>query len=214
MRLSSISMPVSGRSNSKRDSRSIAANTSRLRRILCRYLARSSRVKLVCSTSSPMAHLLSGQVSNSHTLGVSRQKTPKHEIAQGVPSIIVDVMKVDAGGRHRSGTLRYRISSGLDPGEGNRVRSRRLVIGVVVAAVLSTILTVAWVSMGPLRAAPPTTAAQASAPAAPAGPEWSTAWAAAPAAGYRGGPQGHTVRNVVHTTVGGTQVRVRLTNRF
>ena len=55
IRLSSISMPVSGRSKSNRASRSIAANTSRLRRIFCRYLARSSRVKARWSTSSPTA---------------------------------------------------------------------------------------------------------------------------------------------------------------
>ncbi|WP_101536198.1 SGNH/GDSL hydrolase family protein [Paractinoplanes atraurantiacus] len=90
---------------------------------------------------------------------------------------------------------------------------RRLLIGVVATSVLSTILTVTYVALGPLRVTPPAPQA-APAAAAPAGPEWSTAWAAAPSSGFRNGPAGHTVRNVVHATVGGPKVRVRLTNRF
>jgi len=46
---------------------------------------------------------------------------------------------------------------------------------------------------------------------------WSTAWAAAPACAMTardGGLAGYTVRNVVHTTIGGPRVRLRLTNRF
>ncbi|GAA0502637.1 SGNH hydrolase [Paractinoplanes deccanensis] len=88
-----------------------------------------------------------------------------------------------------------------------------MLTGVVVAAVLSTILTATWVTVGPLRAVPPTER-HAPAAAAPPGPQWSTAWAAAPASGNRTGPPGHTIRNVVHTTIGGPSVRVRLTNRF
>ncbi|MBM2619971.1 SGNH/GDSL hydrolase family protein [Actinoplanes sp. LDG1-06] len=96
---------------------------------------------------------------------------------------------------------------------------RRLLIGVVVTSVLSTILTVTWMALGPLRAVTPSPQASAQAAAAtesPTGtnPEWSTAWAAAPAAANLKRPLGHTVRNVVHTTIGGPQVRIRLTNRF
>jgi lysophospholipase L1-like esterase len=49
------------------------------------------------------------------------------------------------------------------------------------------------------------------------GPGWSTAWATAPAAAVAGverGYAGFTIRNVVHTTTGGTSVRVHLSNRF
>ncbi|MGK5685405.1 SGNH/GDSL hydrolase family protein [Actinoplanes sp. URMC 104] len=97
---------------------------------------------------------------------------------------------------------------------------RRLLIGVVVASVLSTILTVTWVALGPLRqsAPSPQATAQAAAPAsasafAPA-PEWSTTWSAAPSAANFKRPLGHTIRNVVHSTIAGPRVRVRLSNRF
>ncbi|WP_199752809.1 SGNH/GDSL hydrolase family protein [Actinoplanes sp. ATCC 53533] len=49
------------------------------------------------------------------------------------------------------------------------------------------------------------------------GPGWSTAWATAPAAAVAGveqGYPGYTIRNVVHTTIGGATVRVHLSNRF
>ncbi|MBL7259106.1 SGNH/GDSL hydrolase family protein [Paractinoplanes lichenicola] len=98
---------------------------------------------------------------------------------------------------------------------------RRLLIGVVVTSVLSTILTVTWMALGPLRSSTPSPqasaqAAPAIASAAPGGtrPEWSTAWAAAPSAANFQRPLGHTVRNVVHTTIGGPHVRIRLSNRF
>ncbi len=96
---------------------------------------------------------------------------------------------------------------------------RRLLIGVVVTAVMSTILTVTWMAFGPLRSDTPTPQASAQAAAAtgsPLGvsPEWSTAWSAAPAAANLKKPLGNTVRNVVHTTIGGPRVRVRLSNRF
>ena len=55
---SSISSPVIGTSASKRDSRSIRANTSRQRRTFSRYRVRSSRVNSCCATSSPMAETL------------------------------------------------------------------------------------------------------------------------------------------------------------
>jgi lysophospholipase L1-like esterase len=147
---------------------------------------------------------------------VPRQATPKHEIGHGVLLILVDVMQVDVNGHCRSGTLPYRISSGRDPGEGMIVKVRRLLIGVMVTSVLSTILTVTWMALGPLRAVttPAPQASAAAAAAADAGPEWSTAWAAAPAAGYLDGPAGFTVRNVVHTTIGGPKARIRLSNRF
>ncbi|WP_250035322.1 SGNH/GDSL hydrolase family protein [Paractinoplanes maris] len=96
---------------------------------------------------------------------------------------------------------------------------RRLLIGVVVASILSTTLTVTWMALGPLRSGAPSP--QASAQAAPAlppstrpGPDFSTAWSAAPSSASRTRPPGHTIRNVVHTTIGGPLVRVRLSNRF
>lgn len=101
------------------------------------------------------------------------------------------------------------------------MNARRLLIGVVVTVVLSTILTVTWMTLGPLRSSTPSP--HASAQAAPAittsvpdaaGPQWSTAWAAAPSSANYQRPLGHTVRNIVHTTVGGPQVRIRLSNRF
>jgi lysophospholipase L1-like esterase len=52
---------------------------------------------------------------------------------------------------------------------------------------------------------------------ASAAPNWSTAWATAPAAAVGGVEQGYagfTIRNVVHTTVGGTKVRIHLSNRY
>ncbi|MCO8270028.1 GDSL-type esterase/lipase family protein [Actinoplanes sp. TRM 88003] len=96
---------------------------------------------------------------------------------------------------------------------------RRLLIGVVVASVLATVLTVSWAALGPLRAGVPSPQASAQAAVAPtaafpARPGWSTAWSAAPSSAGRGRPPGHTVRNVVHTTIGGPKVRVRLSNRF
>ncbi len=51
----------------------------------------------------------------------------------------------------------------------------------------------------------------------PAPQRWTVAWAAAPAAAVPSvstGYAGYTIRNVVHTTVGGDRVRVRLSNRF
>src|SRR5690348_2193573 len=95
---------------------------------------------------------------------------------------------------------------------------RRLLIGVVVASVLATVLTVSWAALGPRSGAPspqaPAQAAVAPPAAFPAGPSWSTAWSAAPSSAGRDKPLGHTVRNVVHTTIGGPRVRVRLSNRF
>jgi lysophospholipase L1-like esterase len=47
--------------------------------------------------------------------------------------------------------------------------------------------------------------------------DWTTAWATAPAAAVSGVQQGYvgfTIRNVVHTTAGGGQVRIHLSNRF
>src|SRR5690242_17780087 len=49
------------------------------------------------------------------------------------------------------------------------------------------------------------------------GPAWTTAWATAPAAAVSGveqGYAGYTIRNVVHTTTGGSSVRIHLSNRF
>jgi len=46
---------------------------------------------------------------------------------------------------------------------------------------------------------------------------WTTAWATAPAAAVSGverGYAGFTIRNVVHTTAGGSRVRIHLSNRF
>jgi lysophospholipase L1-like esterase len=46
---------------------------------------------------------------------------------------------------------------------------------------------------------------------------WGAAWATAPSAAVRNVPAGYagfTIRNVVHTTIGGGQVRIRLSNRF
>ncbi len=96
---------------------------------------------------------------------------------------------------------------------------RRLLIGVVVASVLSTTLTVTWAALGPLRSGAPSPQASAQAaaplpPPVPREPEFSTAWSAAPSAASRTRPAGHTIRNVVHTTIGGPLVRVRLSNRF
>jgi lysophospholipase L1-like esterase len=60
-------------------------------------------------------------------------------------------------------------------------------------------------------------AVAAPADAGRAGPAWTTAWATAPAAAVAGADQGYagyTIRNVVHTTTGGTSVRIHLSNRF
>jgi lysophospholipase L1-like esterase len=49
------------------------------------------------------------------------------------------------------------------------------------------------------------------------GVDWSTAWGTAPAAaagGVEQGYAGYTIRDVVHLTTGGAQVRVHLSNRF
>ena len=101
------------------------------------------------------------------------------------------------------------------------MRVRRLLVGGIVTAVLSTTLTMSWMALGPLRSASP--AAQQSAVAAPATAtpaaaevpaQWSTAWSTSPSAANLTRPAGHTVRNVVHATIGGPQLRVRLTNRF
>ncbi|MEV7628237.1 SGNH/GDSL hydrolase family protein [Actinoplanes sp. NPDC089786] len=46
---------------------------------------------------------------------------------------------------------------------------------------------------------------------------WTTAWGTAPAAAVGGVQQGYagfTIRNVVHTTVGGNKVRIHLSNRY
>lgn len=106
------------------------------------------------------------------------------------------------------------------------MNGRRLLAGVVVASVLATVLSLTWtVVVAPLRsggqATPeasrgPLPGAQAVA-AEPTGPEWSTAWANAPASAQKsnpGGFPGFTFRNVVHTTIGGPRVRIRVTNRF
>ncbi|MBU2664397.1 SGNH/GDSL hydrolase family protein [Actinoplanes bogorensis] len=92
---------------------------------------------------------------------------------------------------------------------------RRLLTGVVVAASLSTTVTVTWMALGPVPPSAPAVQAVAAVPGpAVPGPDWSTAWAAAPVAGNLKRPLGHTIRNVVHTTIGGPEVRVRLSNRF
>lgn len=49
------------------------------------------------------------------------------------------------------------------------------------------------------------------------GPEWIGSWQAAPASAQAGTDQGHpnrTIRNVVHTSIGGKAARVRLSNAF
>lgn len=49
------------------------------------------------------------------------------------------------------------------------------------------------------------------------GPEWIGTWQAAPASAQAGTDLGHpnkTIRNVVHTSIGGTAARVRLSNAF
>ena len=61
--------------------------------------------------------------------------------------------------------------------------------------------------------------AAAAAPASAERPRsgWTTAWATAPAAAIpdtEQGYAGYTIRNVVHTTAGGSSVRVHLSNRF
>jgi lysophospholipase L1-like esterase len=106
------------------------------------------------------------------------------------------------------------------------VNGRRLLAGVVVASVLATVLSLTWtVVLAPLRSGGPAAPQASRAPgpgaqavaAEPAGPEWSTAWANAPASAHKanpGGFPGFTFRNVVHTTIGGPRVRIRLTNRF
>jgi lysophospholipase L1-like esterase len=70
-----------------------------------------------------------------------------------------------------------------------------------------------------LDAAPHTSArAQADVPAAPAaGANWVATWASAPASAEPGAPHGYpdmSIRNVVHTSVGGTAARVSLSNLF
>ncbi len=101
---------------------------------------------------------------------------------------------------------------------------RRLLAGAVVASILATVLSVTGAVIAPPRPAepatgsgrPPVVAAPAVA-AEPAGPAWSTAWANAPASAVKknpGGFPGFTFRNVVHTSIGGPRMRVRITNRF
>ena len=99
------------------------------------------------------------------------------------------------------------------------MKVRRLLVGVIVTAVLTTTLTLSWVALGPLRSvAPPAEQAAAAAPSVAAVDDatlqWSTAWSTSPSAANLTKPAGHTVRNVVHTTIGGPRVRLRLTNRF
>jgi len=67
-----------------------------------------------------------------------------------------------------------------------------------------------------LAAATPGSAAGSGRPSG-AAVDWTTAWATAPAAAVSGIEQGYagfTIRNVVHTTAGGTKVRIHLSNRF
>ena len=68
-RLSSISMPVIGRSKSNCDSASIWASTSRQLRCLSRNRRRSSRVKTTRSTSRPIWSLLRRSLPDGHMLG-------------------------------------------------------------------------------------------------------------------------------------------------
>ncbi len=101
---------------------------------------------------------------------------------------------------------------------------RRLLAGAVVAAVMAMVLPLTWTVLVPVSPADPGTAASrppvAGRPAVaaePAGPPWSTAWGTAPASAAKdnpGGFPGFTFRNVVHTTIGGPRVRIRVTNRF
>jgi lysophospholipase L1-like esterase len=62
------------------------------------------------------------------------------------------------------------------------------------------------------------TPAAAAAPVAPrAAVAWSTTWATAPSAAVTGATSGYagfTIRNVVHTTIGGNRIRVHLSNRY
>jgi lysophospholipase L1-like esterase len=91
------------------------------------------------------------------------------------------------------------------PEEFRPVQWRLALIAVVLASLLSAVLAVTW------HTAPPV------APAAPESPSWSTTWATAPAAAEPGvtrGRAGATFRNVVHTSIGGSGLRVRLSNRF
>jgi lysophospholipase L1-like esterase len=104
------------------------------------------------------------------------------------------------------------------------MNGRRLLAGAVVAAVVATVLAVASALFPALRPDAPATEAPAPAAAGapvvaagPAGPQWSTAWANAPASAARNNPDGYpgyTFRNVVHTTIGGPQARIRVSNRF
>jgi lysophospholipase L1-like esterase len=96
----------------------------------------------------------------------------------------------------------------------------RLTARMAVASVLATIVSVTFTwTAGPARPsgqARPGVVQPAAAATRP-GPEWSTAWAAAPSSatkGHRGGLPGFTFRNVVHTTIGGPRVRIRVSNRF
>jgi lysophospholipase L1-like esterase len=83
------------------------------------------------------------------------------------------------------------------------VHRRVLVAGAAIVALLGG--TSVAVARPALRPSPPP---------APAGPAWSTTWATAPSSAVAARPAGTTIRNVVHTTVGGPSARVRLTNRF
>lgn len=91
---------------------------------------------------------------------------------------------------------------------------RRVLVGVVAALVLSATLEVTATTAG--RGLPAFAGPGLPDPGLPDPglPEWSTAWAAAPSAAHRTDSLGHTVRNVIHTTVGGPLARVRLSNRF
>ncbi|MGX6603819.1 SGNH/GDSL hydrolase family protein [Micromonosporaceae bacterium Da 78-11] len=97
-----------------------------------------------------------------------------------------------------------------------RVQRRFAVMALVLALINTVALTRLW-KMADDPAAATRGAPVGVAAALPAAAAWSTTWATAPAAAESGAPNGHagyTVRDVVHTTIGGDRVRVRLSNRY
>lgn len=115
------------------------------------------------------------------------------------------------------------MTRGRDGGAGTPPAKQRALLAAVVAAVLAVSAAIyvgAGVDDGTLERGTPAGGRGArNAPVAPASTgTWVTSWATSPVAGEPGtettGLAGRSVRNVVHTSAGGTSARVTLSNLY
>ena len=87
-----------------------------------------------------------------------------------------------------------------------------IVASLGAAAILVTAAII--VSTGPGAAAVPSRPAAPRRPAAPSSPGWVATWTASPVGGGATQFSDQTVRNIIYSSVGGNEVRVRLSNTF